>query len=608
MDTKPQQDIFGQIGLMASSESSLLELWQLNEELKETGAYLSESGIRDVLISRQKSLRGFGRLQWSLAMTEKLMIRASESRYVEKDSMVSVLTDWHEILYDLQNHIDDFYTDEEVIQALTLYYDHYCSGDMEFLRGRGVDRILNNAKRGVDLSLGYDERPDIAQEDAKEDAESSADLATLSPSTDFPLDAEHFAVPTFSVREPSVRPHDGDSSHKALADTAEIGGGRDLFALLRDELSRYAGDGVTSVKEVTARRIFDSIRYTIRLAGDVPGSDERLFHLGQYRLREILAQAGELYRDTLSLRLHLPLDTFYGSVYREVPLFFRKYDPQYAAHEAPCLLDYPPAIEITDLEGILYMKEYLRRIRIECMYASRIPESLCADLIEAYGDKYHMQITSFPISFFDILMSQAYSAAILLEARGENPENLWTDSEEAPNLWLQPSTAYDEAIFALRKLSPARRILRLNKIVKAVSQFPGESEDTVAYANEFGRRWIETFEAAFENHCERNMILERDTSEKIAGNDTVRFFAEGTPMENEAYTELLEKLASADGSPEQIRLIRESVHSKQDLLDLLREDFWLSGEKENFLLSLTPEEKAMLSAETVEADPLFEDR
>ena len=105
MDTKPQKDIFGQISLMASSESSLLELWQLNEELKETGAYLCESGVRDVLISRQKSLRDFGRLQWSLAMTEKLMIRASESRYVEKDSMVSVLTDWHEILYDLQNQI-----------------------------------------------------------------------------------------------------------------------------------------------------------------------------------------------------------------------------------------------------------------------------------------------------------------------------------------------------------------------------------------------------------------------------------------------------------------------------------------------------------------------
>ena len=65
-------------------------------------------------------------------------------------------------------------------------------------------------------------------------------------------------------------------------------------------------------------------------------------------------------------------------------------------------------------------------------------------------------------------------------------------------------------------------------------------------------------------------------------------------MSDEAYADLLEKLACAPDTSVQATLIRDTVRSGHDLLDLLREDFWLPGEKEAFLSSISEEERELL--------------
>ena len=82
------------------------------------------------------------------------------------------------------------------------------------------------------------------------------------------------------------------------------------------------------------------------------------------------------------------------------------------------------------------------------------------------------------------------------------------------------------------------------------------------------------------------------------------YFALGEPMPDDEYSDLVEKLWAAADVSEQNRLIRTFVHSRKDLLDILDEDFWMTGEKESFLATFSPEEQALF-AEEEQSEPIL---
>ena len=100
-----------------------------------------------------------------------------------------------------------------------------------------------------------------------------------------------------------------------------------------------------------------------------------------------------------------------------------------------------------------------------------------------------------------------------------------------------------------------------------------------------------------------NMILFPENEFRYAGDGPV-YFEDGEPMDNEAYTELIEKLSCAENVDEQNRLVRENIRSRRDLLDILAEDFWMPGEKEQFIATFSPEEQALLNAGYGEEEPV----
>ena len=119
----------------------------------------------------------------------------------------------------------------------------------------------------------------------------------------------------------------------------------------------------------------------------------------------------------------------------------------------------------------------------------------------------------------------------------------------------------------------------------------------------YADRWIELFESAIENHYASNLILFPENDMRYSGDEPV-YFADGEPMDNEAYSELIEKLSCAENVGEQNRLVRDNVRSRRDLLDLLAEDFWMPGEKEQFIATFSPEEQVLFDADYGEVEPV----
>jgi len=601
MTAKNSQDGLERLGFLTASNSHISDLRIVNDDIKGIGAYLTEQGIREVLASRQSALARQARLQWSLEMTEKILERASSSPYAEQDTLPQVISDWFEVILYIQNQTTDFLSDEDIILAVAEYYDNFCGGDSDLLRGKGADRIIKNYKMKKPLSRGADEKP--GRESSFDDEEEEVEPEDLP----LPVD-DTFRLNVFAVREPSAAPAADsrpDTLQKRKTNDPEQEA-HEILALFQKELNHYVGEGTSSVSERTGRNIFASIRYTLSLASDTTRSIEQRFGDGQRKLLVLLEESERNYRATLAMKIHLPLDTYYGTLYREIPAFFRLYDGQYAAHETPSLLDYPLAIEIEDLSGILYMHEYLRRLRIESEYTRRVSEELSGELVLAYSRKYDMDVTSVPVNFYDMLMSQAFAGALVLDEDKRDPADVWgpADHKPASSQWLHPAEYYLPVLTSISAMSFSERRERLIHICECVCSFPQASDPDVAgYGHIYADRWITLFESALENQCPENLILMPAVSQSAVSSDEPSYFAQGVPMPDEEYSELVEKLSAASDVQEQNQLIRSLVHSRKDLLDILQEDFWMPGEKDIFLATFSHEEQALFAKEDESDSP-----
>ena len=211
-----------------------------------------------------------------------------------------------------------------------------------------------------------------------------------------------------------------------------------------------------------------------------------------------------------------------------------------------------------------------------------------------------MDITSVPVNFFEILMGQAFAAALILDHDGKDCASVWDITEDNPlvELWLHPISACLPTLSALSALSFPERRERIAKVCEAVCNFPDASgPQTVEYAHIYADRWIILFESALENQCPENLILFQPVKAEAEDTEAPSYFVQGEPMPDDEYTELVEKLSAAADVQEQNQLIRTNVHSRKDLLDILQEDFWIPGEKEIFLATFSPEEQALFARE-----------
>lgn len=585
----------------AVSERDVQDIREWNEELKETGMYLQEEEIRGVLISRQDVLNKRGRLQWSTSMLSKIIAMTSESQYLEKSQFASAIDMFFETAIYIQNETSDFVSEEDILRAIFLYFNHFCAGDMELLRGSATDRIIKNYRLDRDLEVGYDDV--VGPLDTFDDREPEKKEEAPLPFEDG-VSSDIFIARSFIVRADNTPPatHVEDQLTTKQSSETEMD---ELLLLLRSELIHYVGGETTSVSELTARNILQSIQYTLSLAREGGNTFSR-FTRGQQRLKELYSESADLYKEILELGLIIPLDTFYGTVYREVRQFFRLYDPQYAAHECPSLMDYPTAIEVDEAPGIVYMHTYLMRLLAESRIISRIPESLREALLSSYERKYDMIVRSFPVNFFEIMIHQAFASALTLDSLGHDLSSLWFAglNEKDLSSWLMPPEAYELNLSILSAMSISERKEFLERIVRAVIVSLGDlSKHDLHYLQEIAERWIVLFESALMNECPRNMILY--SSVLPASENAPTFFVEGEQMTDEAYADLLEKLACAPDSTAQTSLIRNTVRSGHDLLDLLREDFWLPGEKEAFLATISEEERTVLKRMDDENEPVL---
>lgn len=193
-----------------------------------------------------------------------------------------------------------------------------------------------------------------------------------------------------------------------------------LLVLLGRRTERYTMGDSSSVPIETAEELFHSICFTISLFLK-SGRDMKVL-LDCEDMEAILKEGQKKIQKLVEIgkwMLHkakegaLPIDNIsYHDTIQSIEVFFKKYDIQFFAHKIPCSIDYQLCHAVPEeLQGIMYINEYLRRIVLENRFCSRFDIGKITKLLEAYCPDYIELL----INIYEPVATNALGIALLCD-------------------------------------------------------------------------------------------------------------------------------------------------------------------------------------------------
>lgn len=122
------------------------ELLETNEKSREYGLALSESDVKDIITSRNYTLKGYGRIELDIKTTKQLIENIYKSQFTNINDYLETINDMQEIFYYLKNETDDKICDDEIIEILDELYEKFL-GNLDNVRGE-VDKFAKKFKFG----------------------------------------------------------------------------------------------------------------------------------------------------------------------------------------------------------------------------------------------------------------------------------------------------------------------------------------------------------------------------------------------------------------------------------------------------------------------------
>lgn len=194
-----------------------------------------------------------------------------------------------------------------------------------------------------------------------------------------------------------------------------------LFALTARQAELYTAGGSSSLPVDTARELYASIRFCLRL--DEPGRAKELlrgdigeaYNRGLEELRRKVEYGKHLW---LSVCGHMPgvENTSLSDTLKSIDVFWTRYDYRFFAHRMPCNIEYQLAVPLPEtLLGIDYIDRYLEALAAENDFLLRFPKEAEAGVLRAYCPDPRGQL----INLYEPIASNALGLGILNSKAGE---------------------------------------------------------------------------------------------------------------------------------------------------------------------------------------------
>lgn len=146
------------LGNITKKELDLIDKSNIN--INKFGLSITREEAKEIIISKNDTLKKYKRIEFSSDLTEKIIYIFSDSDYIDRNNYIDTIKELIDIFYNFKNETEDKLTDDELLNFMREQFDNICFGDLGYLRDTCLERF-SKAVRENSLDYIYSEGKDV---------------------------------------------------------------------------------------------------------------------------------------------------------------------------------------------------------------------------------------------------------------------------------------------------------------------------------------------------------------------------------------------------------------------------------------------------------------
>lgn len=276
---------------------------------------------------------------------------------------------------------------------------------------------------------------------------------------------------------------------------------------------------------------------------------KELFNQGEDKIKEKVEKCKKLLQQVVENKLDTTNYSYADTIDHGIALFFKKYDMRFASHETPGSIDYQLSNDEIKLFGVEYIDAYLNRISLENRFCSYFDALEIENLLKSYNKNfYHMLI-----NIYEFVITN-YLGVVLI---GKSGRNLNITREERAYLKSRIKNLTEAELKSLF-------LIALERIFEELSI---EDKELIDYAKETITKLAPQIKASIDTNTLENTFITISASE-----ENLLRYEDGESLDNSIFKKITEEIGDCSKVEDKMKIIREDIHSLQDLVDVLGAD------------------------------------
>lgn len=338
-----------------------------------------------------------------------------------------------------------------------------------------------------------------------------------------------------------------------------------IMEVLKEQIIKYTSGTSTSVPLEVAQNLLLSILFcmdTFCLSFPTPitclnelmeRSMKEVYREGLALVKSRVNEAEKLFEEVRATRIKTSLVAYNSTLNEAIPDFFKNYDATFNAHDTAAGIDYPLAGDDINARGVIYIQQYLKKMKMENTFCQRFAEKEIDQLLENYGRVYRICYSEFLINIFEVVLTNAIFSVML--------------GEKATNLTLRKNQ-----VVLLRErlngLEASEMNSRLRSAIEQVIEELGiKDHEMIVYIFRCGENLLPRLINAVEQET-----LQRLAIPVMGDPEPEILFDFGNSMNDEDFRQLVEDLLGCADPAEKARMILSRIRSLVDFVDILKAD------------------------------------
>jgi len=149
---------------LLSDQSSTAKILSLNEKTEQYGLSLTPVDAAALMQTRTEALSANGRIEVGSETVGKLIDAFYDSSFINQRDYTAIMHDLIDMFYYSKNETMDLISDDDLIEFMKNCFEYRCMGSLELLKGRELEKLADNLRRGVRDYKNMDYEANMEQE------------------------------------------------------------------------------------------------------------------------------------------------------------------------------------------------------------------------------------------------------------------------------------------------------------------------------------------------------------------------------------------------------------------------------------------------------------